>query len=46
MKEKEDLKIIPLFLCGQQVSGNVMHLNMEEGKFSRKGNELRSLVKK
>lgn len=43
MKGKEDIKITPLFLCGQPVSGDVIHLNAEEGKFWRKENELRFL---
>lgn len=33
MKEKEDFKIKPLFLCGQPVPGDVTDLNIEEGKF-------------
>lgn len=37
MKEKDDLKKTPQFLCGQPVSGDVIHLCMEERKFWRRG---------
>lgn len=41
MKEKEDLKITPLFLCGPSVSGDVMLLNMEKESFGGEENELK-----